>query len=272
MSQEPVTFKEFERAGWTRAAEAYRQAWSRLTAQAIEPLLEAVQLEPGQRLLDVACGPGDLAAAALGRGARPTGVDLAPAMVDLARRLHPEIAFEEGDAEALPFAEAELDVVAMNFCAGHVTDPDLAFREAHRVLRRGGRYGFSWWAPPDEAVVFGIVYRAVETQGRSDAPVPQGPDWTRFSVAEECRRALRAAGFAAVESRNVQMTWRIDTPERLIDIMRHSTVRTAALLEAQPAEALERISHAVADEARGYLQAGAVELPMPCLLTSGVKR
>src|SRR5262245_56729282 len=103
MTQDATSFKEFERAGWTRAPEAYRSAFSKVTAQAIGPLLTALNVAAGERFLDVACGPGDLSAAAARRGARPLGLDLSPAMVALARRLHPEIEVQEGDAEALPF-------------------------------------------------------------------------------------------------------------------------------------------------------------------------
>lgn len=59
------------------------------------------------RVLDVACGPGHVAAAAARRGARATGCDLSSAMVTLASRLHPELEFRQGDAEALPFTAAD---------------------------------------------------------------------------------------------------------------------------------------------------------------------
>src|SRR5262245_45759857 len=138
-----------------RAAEAYGAAFSKLTVQAIDPMLSSVAFSPGARLFDVVCGLGDLAAVAARRGARVTGLAFSPRMVALALRIHPGIDFREGDAEAMPFGAGSFEVVAMNFGVGHVPDPDRAFREAHRVLASGGRYAFSWWAGLDEAVVFG---------------------------------------------------------------------------------------------------------------------
>ena len=72
-----------------------------VTAQATEPLLHAVGVKDGTRLLEVACGPGHVAAAAMARGATATGIDLVPGMIGEAHRAHPGIEFREGDAEAL---------------------------------------------------------------------------------------------------------------------------------------------------------------------------
>ena len=90
-------FKAFEHEGWERVALPYRDAFSSLTTQAIASLLDAVNAGPDTRLLDVACGPGDAAAAAAARGARATGVDFAAAMVAQASQLHPAVEFRAGE-------------------------------------------------------------------------------------------------------------------------------------------------------------------------------
>src|SRR5687767_369849 len=150
-------FRDFEHAGWERAAEHYPDAFGDLTAQAVDPVLDAVGARAGTRLLDVACGPGFVAAAAAARGADATGLDFSPAMIARARRSHPSVAFRDGDAEALPFAPASFDAVVMNFGLLHLAHPDVAIGEARRVLRPGGRYGFTIWAAPEDAVGFGMV-------------------------------------------------------------------------------------------------------------------
>src|SRR3954469_25879267 len=80
-------FKDFEARGWSARAKTYDALMAQATAIAIEPLLEHVQ--PGERVLDVGCGLGTLAAAAAQKGATVTGVDLAAGMVAEARRRHP---------------------------------------------------------------------------------------------------------------------------------------------------------------------------------------
>src|SRR5213592_1310636 len=100
MSDVP-TFKAFEHEGWQQSVEQYDESFGRLTRQVIPRLLEVLQVGPGSRVLDVACGPGYLAAAAAELGATVLGIDFASSMISLARKYYPALAFQEGDAENL---------------------------------------------------------------------------------------------------------------------------------------------------------------------------
>src|SRR5437879_1198116 len=100
------SFHDFEQQGWERAADHYGDAFGGLTAQTIPSLLVAAGVGKGTRVLDVASGPGYVAAAAAELGASPVGVDFSAEMVALALRRYPRLEFREGDAEALPFADA----------------------------------------------------------------------------------------------------------------------------------------------------------------------
>jgi ubiquinone/menaquinone biosynthesis C-methylase UbiE len=265
-------FHAFERAGWESIPRAYQDAFGSLTTQAIGPLLDAARVGPGVRVLDVATGPGYVAGAAAQRGARVVGVDFSGAMLAEARRHHPGIDFQAGDAGALPFPDASFDVVVMSFGLLHLAHPDQALAEAHRVLRPGGRIVFTVWARPEEAVAFGIVLRAIERHGRLDVPLPPGPPFFRFSDPAESRRALQDAGFREPEVVTVPQVWRLGSLDALFEVMRDGTVRTAGLLRAQTPGAQEAIRGAVREAARAYQRAGGVELPMPAVLASAVKR
>ena len=127
---DPHAFREFEHAGWESNVSEYEDAFARLTSQAIGPLLEAVDLRPEIRLLDIATGPGYVAAAAAARGVRVVGVDFSAPMVARARELNPAVEFQEGDAEALSFADASFDAVVMNFGILHLARPERAVNEA----------------------------------------------------------------------------------------------------------------------------------------------
>jgi SAM-dependent methyltransferase len=257
-----VNFREFEHAGWEKLPQRYHDAFAGLTSQAIEPLLDAVLAGKGIKLLDVATGPGYVAAAAAARGADVTGLDFAAAMVAEASRRYPAVKFQEGDAEDLPFPDAGFDAVTMNFGLLHLGRPERAIGEAYRVLRSGGRFGLTVWAKPEEARGFGIVLDAIRKHGELNAPIPAGPPFFRFSDPEECRRALLQAGFRRPEVKPVPQVWRLQKP--LFEIMLGSTVRTGALLRAQTPAALEAIRAEVTGSSRS-------ELPMPAVLATATK-
>src|SRR5262245_23105678 len=119
-SIDPAAFHDFERSGWERAAENYPNAFGSLTRQTAPSLLDDVDLKPGARLLDVASGPGYVAAAAAERGARVHGIDFSPPMVAEAGRRNPTLTFTEGDAEQLTFPDRAFDRVVMNFGIVHL--------------------------------------------------------------------------------------------------------------------------------------------------------
>jgi ubiquinone/menaquinone biosynthesis C-methylase UbiE len=125
-------------------------------------------------------------------------------MIAEARRGQPALTFREGDAEALPFDAGRFDAVVMNFGLLHLARPDAELAEAHRVLRAGGRYAFTVWASPAAAVGFGLVLRAVETLGKKDVPLPEGPPFFRFSDAAETRRTLEHTAIRAAVRRGVE--------------------------------------------------------------------
>ena len=140
---DPAAFRDFEHAGWTSNVSEYGAAFTRLTRQSVIPLLDAVNLRHGARLLDVATGPGYVAAAAAARGARALGVDFSAPMVAHARAINPAVEFQEGDAEAVSFEDCSFDAVVMNFGMLHLARPERAMTEAARVLKPGGCFAFS---------------------------------------------------------------------------------------------------------------------------------
>ena len=94
-----TTFKELEQQSWTAKAGTYQSSLGTITSRAAEPLLDALKIEPGMSVLDVACGPGYGAAGAAARGAAAVGIDFAATMVAEAQRKFPTAEFREGDAE-----------------------------------------------------------------------------------------------------------------------------------------------------------------------------
>jgi ubiquinone/menaquinone biosynthesis C-methylase UbiE len=162
-------------------------------------------------------------------------------MVAEASRRFPALEFRQGDAEALPFPDGCFDAVAMSFGLMHLGRPEQALREARRVLRPGGRIGFTVWCAPAEAVGLGLVLDAVRAHGNAAVPLPPGPPFFRYSDPTESRSVLLDAGFTRPEVTRLPQLWRLPSSDALYD----GSVRMAGLLRAQTPEAFPAIRAAV---------------------------
>jgi ubiquinone/menaquinone biosynthesis C-methylase UbiE len=170
-----TSFKELERQGWGAKAGNYDALGGQITVGAVGPLLDAAGVRTGMRVLDVAAGPGYVAAGADARGAHAVGMDFAADMVAEARRRNPNIEFQEGDGENLAFDTSSFDAVVCAFGLLHMADPDKAIAEAYRVLRPDGRFAFTVWSGPDRHDFFAIVLKALQEHGNMQVSLPSGP-------------------------------------------------------------------------------------------------
>ena len=267
---DPEAVRAFEHARWERAAGVYGATFASATRPFIEALLDAAQVTGGARMLDIACGPGFLTSAGRARGAVARGLDFSPAMLAVARTRDTEVRFDEGDAEALPYADASFDSVVANFGIHHVPRPGLALREAHRVLRDRGRVAFSFWAEPAENVAWRLVFDAVRRHGdraAAQVPAPGGG----FDTAARCADALREACFADCATHLVHATWRHRDSQAMVAALQAGTARMAALLEAQRPDAMAAIVADIAANAECYRDRGGIAVPIAAVIASGVR-
>jgi demethylmenaquinone methyltransferase / 2-methoxy-6-polyprenyl-1,4-benzoquinol methylase len=107
--------------------------WRRETARAV--------VQPGDRVLDLCCGTGDLALAAAEAGGNVTGLDFSDPMLERARAKAPELEWISGDALALPFEDGSFDAVTIGFGLRNLADAEKGLTEMRRVLSEGGRVG-----------------------------------------------------------------------------------------------------------------------------------
>jgi demethylmenaquinone methyltransferase/2-methoxy-6-polyprenyl-1,4-benzoquinol methylase len=179
------------------------QAWKR-------DLLARAGIRPGERVLDLATGTGDLALAASGDGGVVAGLDLAPGMIRLAR-LKPGAAavrFLVGDMTSLPLAAASVDVVTTGYGLRNVPDLDRAIAEIARVLRPGGRFLSLDFERPAHAGWRRAYFAYLTVVGATVGALLHGdPDTYRYIPASLARYPgaaavagrLRAAGFASAD-------------------------------------------------------------------------
>lgn len=266
-------FGRFEHEGWQRVAEKYDSVWASSTRQFIPPLLDATKVGPGMSVLDVGCGPGYVAAAAAGRGARVIGVDFSSEMVAIATKLFPALKFRVGDAQELPFDSDTFDRVLANFALLHVGSPELACAEASRVLRTGGKFGFTVWAPPGNNPYAKIIDDAIEAYGDPEAQIPAGPSHYVFSGEEEFREALIRAGFdgKSMVLKLHQIEWVVPSPRFVFDAERYAGVRTAGLLARQPKDRLEQIRKAIEQGVERYAKGNVFALPKSAYVVAVTK-
>ena len=173
--------------------------WRRLAA--------AAAVRTGDRVLDAACGTGDLAIADLKAGAgRVTGLDFSEKMLERARKKNAAIEWIQGDMLALPFADETFDAATVGFGVRNVENLELGLRELRRVLRPGGRLAILEITQPRGALrpFYSLWFdRVVPLLGKV---LPGGDAYTylpasvkRFPTAERLADMLRESGFSEVE-------------------------------------------------------------------------
>jgi SAM-dependent methyltransferase len=157
-------------------------------AAGAEEFVAGLNVKPGMKVLDVACGTGNLALPAARAGADVTAVDIAPNLIEQARtnaaaeELNAK--FEVGDAEAMPYADGEFDLVMTMFGAMFAPRPDVTASELIRVCKPGGRIAMANWTP---AAFTGQMFKL----GTKYVPPPPGmPSPVLWGDEETVRQRL----------------------------------------------------------------------------------
>lgn len=213
---------EVDLASVTRAQQ---QIWSKGDFSRVAPivqvvadrLVESMDVLPGDRVLDVACGSGNAAIAAARCLAEVTGIDFVPALLERCRVRAAaeflEIEFVEGDVQELPFEDGVFDVVLSTFGAMFAADQERTARELLRVTRRGGRIGMANWVP-DGFVgdLFRLTEKYVPSCSRLAPPVAWG--------TEDRLRALFGDGISELRVERCVNTQRFRSPEHFLHFFR----------------------------------------------------
>jgi len=197
-------------------------------------------LEPGARVLDVACGTGNLSFPAARAGAEVTGIDIATNLVQTAREraraegLH--VYFDEGDAERMPYGDSSFDVVMTMFGAMFAPRPGAAAAELLRVCRPGGRVAMANWTP------MGFIGRMFKATA-AHVPPPNVPSPLLWGDEATVRERLRD-GVAELHFNLRTVAFRLPlTPEQTVDFFREwygPTLRAFAALDEGGRAALRR--------------------------------
>jgi SAM-dependent methyltransferase len=259
-------------ATWGSGGKNYDRI-SHSISDAIEHAVVRLAARPGERVLDVATGTGWAARRIAARGAAVTGLDLHAHLIDAAAELaaeaHLPIAFQVGDAEALPFDDASFDAVISTFGVMFCARPDVAAKELARVTKKGGRLALVTWAP--DGTVFGMFkamkpYMAQPAAGAGNPP-PSPFEWG--SIARV--RSLLGDAFD-LKFETGATTLREPSGQAVWDLFLESygpTKMLAGSLDAARRKDLQRDFVAFHDGFRTEL---GVAMPREYLVTIGVRK
>jgi ubiquinone/menaquinone biosynthesis C-methylase UbiE len=265
---EPETDPNVQRAeareGWERIAATWRRMQDRLHAVAMpvsQWLIEAIEPQPGQRILELAAGTGDTGflAAELVRPAGGTVIcsDGAEAMLEQARARAAELGvdnveFRHIELEWIDLPTASVDAVLCRWGYMFAVDRDAAFRETRRVLKPGGRVALATWATIDQNPWAGVRVAAIEAEGHPPPP-PPGP--FELGTEAQLRTLLEDAGFDDVATAAIDVAFAqqslTDYWETTLAMSRHF----AQLLESLDEERRAALRRRVEELAAPYAQA-----------------
>jgi ubiquinone/menaquinone biosynthesis C-methylase UbiE len=259
------------------------ERYERLLAGALfapwaEVLLDAVGIEPGARIVEVAAGTGILTRAAA-RRAGPAGhvlaTDISPAMIAFNATHPPEpdaapIRTAVAPATALSCADAEFDVALCQQGMPFFPDRPGAVREMHRVLRPGGVVGVAVWTPSHEVVPFGPMNGALQDVG-SPEPFPGAYDETSYVLSpDQVRDLLADAGFTQIDSREIELLTRWPSVAALVDAVQGTPF--GALLTALDDEVQAQVRAAMAERFRRWVRGdGTLAIPTYSVIARAIR-
>jgi len=187
-------------------------------ANGAEDFIARLELKPGMKVLDVACGTGNQSLPAARTGAQVTGVDIATNLLAQARQRAADenltIQFDEGDAEQLPYGDAQFDVVLSMFGAMFGPRPEVVARELQRVCRPGGLIAMANWTPDS------FVGKSFQVTGKHLPPPAEIPAPVLWGREEVVRERFGPSVTLQMNKRIVLFDLPETSPEQAVDFFR----------------------------------------------------
>ena len=242
-----------------------------------ERMLDFCSVEPGDRVLELACGPGSVGLAAAGRvgaGGEVVISDVAPEMTAIAAARAGELGLTNVsarslDLEAIDEPDGSYDVTLCREGLMLVPEPALAAREIVRVLRDGGRAAVAVWGPRERNPWLGLVLDAVSAQVGAPVPPPGVPGPFSLSDADELGALLSEAGLSGVGVEEFTVPMHAASFDEWFSRASSLAGPLAKVLAAMPEEAQAALRARAREAVADYETANGLELPGVTLLASG---
>jgi SAM-dependent methyltransferase len=212
-------YRYLSRERWASVARGWgeqRARMSEMTAPVSQWLIDALELQPGQTLLELAAGPGEVGLRAAERirpGGRLIATDASQEMVALIAERAKELGLDADveakvmEAEWLDLDTASVDAVVCRWGYMLLADPGASLRETRRVLRPGGRVSLAAWAGPEHNVWSSAIGAELVGRGLMERPEPGAPGQFAWGDQDRIRSELGDAGFVDVRVDTVAFTF-----------------------------------------------------------------
>jgi ubiquinone/menaquinone biosynthesis C-methylase UbiE len=252
--------------GWERGAELFHAA----TLPVAHWMVEQLEPQPGQTILELAAGRGDvgfLAAELLHPGGRLISTDGAEAMVEVAKRRAEELGvrdveFKPMELEWIDAKLATIDGILSRFGHMHAVDPEAALRDARRVLRPGGRIVLTVWAPAAANVWLAALPEEAEKAGYVEAKAAGEPGAFALSDAAALSEMLEDAGFDTPRIEPLDLTFTAPSLDAMWDTIRSLSSSMRPVLDALSPADHYKLRDAVEARWAPYVAAdGSVAIP-----------
>jgi SAM-dependent methyltransferase len=225
---------------WGARARDWAEVQEPAQSELYPPIFDAAGVHEGTSLLDAGCGSGVAAAIARQRGAKVSGIDAAPPMVEIARERVPDADFRVGELEALPYDDDSFDVVTGFNAFQYAADPVHALQEARRVARPDGTVAILTWGQPEHCEADAIIKALASLL---PPPPPGAPGPHALSAPGALEDLARQAGLTP--SRAAEFSTRWEYPDRDTALRGHLASGPAA--KAIKAAGKERVAAAISD-------------------------
>ncbi len=234
-----------------------------------ERLVDALDPQPGETILELACGPGDtgfMAAARLGPAGRLISTDFSAEMVGAAERRALELGLGNVehrivDAQAIGLPDSSVDRVVCRWGYMLMPDPARALGETWRVLRPGGRLAFSIWAEARANPWGSAIWRAAIELGFIGPPEPDAPGPFRLGDVDRVHALVAGAGFEPAEVTDVPVAWRYADFTEYWAVSRDLSSSLNALLQQLTAQEFAQAQERVETMLAPYVTAAGLEIP-----------
>ncbi len=280
---DPAQYKHAQLQEWNAVADGWRKWWEVIESgaqQVSDRMLEMAEVQPAQRVLDVATGIGEPAVSAarrVGSAGYVVATDQSPFMLEIARGrattlgLH-HMEFKEMDAEGLDFSEGSFDAVLCRWGLMFLPDLSAALNRIWRSLAPGGRMAATVWDVPPKVPMVSLAMGVIQSMFQPPPPPRGTPNPFALADTSILEQGLTGAGFTDIKTERMTVMVEFPSAKGYTDFLQDIAPPVRAMLANQPEEKQREAWAAIANAAGQFSDgSGVVRMPNEAILMAGRK-